>query len=109
MLSGPHADKEGMEYLFQRAGHFPSPTHLPPTHILPEAGRTAVPESFVPEVIILRPALLTDGPERGIGKVRADESASVYTISRADVARFITDKCMPGEGEWVNHAPVLGY
>lgn len=109
MLSGPHADKEGLEYLFQRAGNFPTPTQTPPTSILSEADRASLPESFVPEVIIIRPALLTDGAESGLSKIRAAEGASVWTISRNDVARFITDRCMPGEGEWVNRAPVLGY
>jgi hypothetical protein len=106
MLSGPHADKEGMEYLYLRAGNISPAPAPPPTIILAEADRE-VPERMLPELILVRPALLTDGAEGGA--VRASEDLCAYTVSRADVGRWITDNCMPGEGAWVNRAPVLGY
>ncbi|GMK53946.1 hypothetical protein CspeluHIS016_0105320 [Cutaneotrichosporon spelunceum] len=107
MLSGPHADKEGMEYLYLRASNITGPTPAPPpTKILSEANRD-VPERMLPELILIRPALLVDGTEGGV--VRAGEDVCTYRVSRFDVARWISDNCMPGEEAWVNRAPVLGY
>lgn len=72
--------------------------------------RAAAPKSFLPEVIIVRPAFFTNSEERGQDKIKSGESASVYTISRKDVAGFISSQCLPGQGGgWVNRAPVIGY
>ncbi|BEI83050.1 hypothetical protein CcaverHIS002_0309180 [Cutaneotrichosporon cavernicola] len=105
MLSGPHADKEGMEYLYLRASNIGDTPTPPSTDILSEANRGV--SRILLELILVRPALLTDGAESGA--VRAGEDVYTYRVSRADVGRWITDNCMPGKGEWVNRAPVLGY
>ncbi|BEJ13746.1 hypothetical protein CspHIS471_0309200 [Cutaneotrichosporon sp. HIS471] len=105
MLSGPHADKEGMEYLYLRASNIGGTPTPPPINILSEANRDV--SRVLPELILVRPALLTDGAESGA--VRAGEDVYTYRVSRADVGRWITDNCMPEKGEWVNRAPVLGY
>lgn len=97
-----------MEYLLHRASHFtipPPPT--PPPHILSAEDAASIPEGFLPEAIILRPALLM-GAARGLDAVRAGD-VSVYSIAREDVARWVAEKCMPGMGEWVGKGPVMGY
>lgn len=112
MLSGPHADKEGMEYVLLRASsHFRTPEALPPSSILSDAERNMVPEDFLPRLTIVRPALFTDGEERGSGKLKAGEDLSTYSISRKDVALFISEQCLKEkEGvSWVNRTPVVGY
>lgn len=111
MLSGPHRDKEGLEYVLQSAATaLPTPTsHFPPTDILSEIEREAVPKNVIPEIVIVRPALLTDGEPRGIDKIRADEKLSTYTVSRKDVALFVVEKCLPGNDKWLNRTPVVGY
>jgi hypothetical protein len=112
MLSGPHADKEGLEYLFQRAGSgFPAPkaADTPPEAILSAAERDGAPENTIPEFTIVRPALLTDGAAAGPPTLKAAEGLATYTCSRRDVADFITRECLPGSDAWVNKCPILGY
>lgn len=113
MLSGPHADKEGLEYLLQRAAvGLPTPTKkedIPAKTILSEEVRTAAPESIIPEITIVRPALLTDGDARGPSALKAKEGLTTYTCSRKDVAEFIATQCLPPKTEWVNKCPILGY
>jgi len=56
---------------------------------------------------ILRPALLTEG--KRTGKYRAGETEVGYTIRRTDVADFIVEQCIEGEGKWLGKRPVLVY
>jgi len=110
LLNEPHLDKEGMEYLLLRASTtVDAPEdHIPPARILPRDKIPTVKESFVPEVIIIRPALLVaDGPVTGTYQAGPDVCA--YTIRREDVAHFITEECLPGSDKWINTLPVLGY
>lgn len=98
-------DKEGLEYLVQRASiALPTPATAPA--VVAESNATDAPESFLPEVVIVRPAMFTDGT--GGHEVKAAEDAYTYYISRADVGRFVAQRCLRGE-EWVNKAPVVGY
>jgi len=109
MLSGPHADKEGLEYLYAKASTLPNTAIVPATEILSEADREAAPQGIIRELIVVRPALLTDGEEHGVGVLKAQEGLRTYTCSRKDVAGFIVRECLPGHDEWVNKFPVLGY
>ncbi|KAL1412844.1 hypothetical protein Q8F55_000593 [Vanrija albida] len=96
-------DKEGLEYLVRRAARgLPTPDAVPPVVAEPAAVR----EDFLPEVVVVRPALLTDGS--GGHAVKAAADAYTYYVSRADVGRFVATRCLQGE-EWANKAPVVGY
>lgn len=113
LLAGPHRDKEGLEYLVQHASRaMASPTDprdVPGKDILTPEKLTAVPGSFLPEVILIRPALLTDGEAKGRPSLRAGADIATYSCSRKDVAGFIATECMPGQQAWVNQGVVLGY
>jgi hypothetical protein len=112
LLNKPHLDKEGLEYLLLRASvAHPAPeAHLPPEDILPREAIPSVKENFLPEVIIVRPAMFTGNqPPKGKDKTQAGETIAVYRITRPEVARFIAEECVPGEDEWLNKLPVVGY
>ncbi|TXT15854.1 hypothetical protein VHUM_00357 [Vanrija humicola] len=105
LLHTPHQDKEGLEYLLQRAASaLPTPRDVP--SVLSASDAATAPEAFLPEVVVVRPALLTDGA--GEHEVKAAEDAYTYYVSRADVGRFIARRCLIGD-EWVNKMPVVGY
>ncbi|CAK9780817.1 unnamed protein product [Cutaneotrichosporon oleaginosum] len=109
LLSGPHADKEGLEYLLLRAASaFDAPSLPAILAISGSADTSADPalENILPHLILVRPALLTDGAPAA---VRAAEDLSAYSVSRASVGRWIAQHCMPDQDQWVNRAPVLGY
>jgi hypothetical protein len=111
-LHHPHLDKEGMEYLMCRASTTLAvpEDHIPPTNILPRENIPQVREHFLPEVIIVRPALLTgDGPLKGKDKTKVSEDLYSYTVNRMDVAAFISDECVQKESKWVNMLPIVGY
>lgn len=112
LLSSPHADKEGLEYIMARSARgipTPAASAYPPERILSAADRDGAPQDVLPEVIIVRPALLTDGEVRGKDKTRAANQLSTYTVSRKEIARFIVDECAPGHDDWVNQGVVVGY
>ncbi|KAI0050853.1 hypothetical protein FA95DRAFT_1535528 [Auriscalpium vulgare] len=115
-LGQPHEDKRGMEEVLAHclgAGEAPggttSPKILPPgweaTDGLPGKGE-------LPAVVVVRPALLTDGvcraDEAGTKanayRVRSDGDLPVaggYTISRRDVSHFIAERLLGAEwSEW---------
>ncbi|KAI0050849.1 hypothetical protein FA95DRAFT_1676363 [Auriscalpium vulgare] len=115
-LGQPHEDKRGMEKVLAHclgAGKAPggtiSPKILPPgweaTDGLPGKGE-------LPAVVVVRPAMLTDGVCRAdeagskanAYRVRSDGDLPVaggYTISRRDVAQFIAERLLGAEwSEW---------
>ena len=116
LLDTPHQDKAGLEYLIRRSSSItptPLPTEIPP--LLSSINLGDLQSDFIPEVIIVRPALLMgDGKSgeqvRGAEKTVVGEGATVWTVNRAEVGRFIVDSCLPGAGdEWVNKAPTVGW
>lgn len=90
-LHSPHVDKLGMERLLQSAmGRTWSEGVEPQEEILPKGWEKNYPaEGWLRDrVVIVRPALLTDGDEKRDYKV-SDEEFGSYTISRRDVGHFI--------------------
>lgn len=82
VLHQPHMDKRGMEKL-------------------------VVESESVPDYIIVRPSLLTNG--KVTGKYRTGEAhVSGYTISRSDVGHFILDQCIEPT-TWINKNVILTY
>ena len=114
-LEIPHQDKAGLEYLIRLASTtIPTPpsSDIPP--LLADIEYNSVSQDFLPEVIIVRPAAMmgSGGPDeeaRGAGKCTVGEGASVWTINRAEVGRFIVEECLPGMDGWVNKAPTIGW
>lgn len=115
MLSRPHQDKEGLEYLLRRSSSTlptPPPSSIPA--LLSAIQYQGLKADFIPEVTIVRPALMTgtgDAKEqpKGSDKTKAGEGITTWTINRAEVGRFIVDECLPGKNEWVNKAPTVGW
>ena len=119
-LYGPHQDKEALEYLLQRSSSiFPSPALDPhtvgisPTY-LKEIDFEGLKSDFLPEVIIIRPALMMGSGDpqeksRGKDRTKVGEGLSVWTINRAEVGRVIVEECLPGHEEWLNKSPTIGW
>lgn len=110
MLDKPHKDKEGLEYLLQRSSTtLTAPeAHYPPDWIITKSRIDETRSDFLPEVIIVRPALLVGSDASATGKYRADPTLYSYTVNRVDVGKFIADECLPGNDKWVNKLPVVG-
>ncbi|KAG8858385.1 hypothetical protein FRB96_005270 [Tulasnella sp. 330] len=92
MIKGPHADKMGMESICTySAGWTPGAKEkIPSEEILTTGWEDRLPgKGWMKHVVILRPALLTDGPETGKYRVGDEKLTGVWTVSRKDVAHFI--------------------
>ncbi|KZP01002.1 hypothetical protein CALVIDRAFT_560289 [Calocera viscosa TUFC12733] len=104
VLHGPHVDKEALEYLVLKASKFPTPP-APDASAIP-AEAASVPSDWLDEVVLVRPALLTDGAE--FGKLRkAVTVPGAYTVSRRDTGKFIVDECLKGSDQWVGEQGVV--
>ena len=114
-LDIPHQDKAGLEYLIKTASStIPTPPSSEIPALLATIDHSQVSQDFLPEVIIVRPAAMmgTGAPSeqaRGAAKTVVKEGASVWTINRAEVGRFIVEECLPGKGEWINKSPTIGW
>jgi len=108
-LNLPHVDKLGMERLLQHAmGKKWEEGVEPEEEILPAGWQEHYPPAgWLPQTVIIRPALLTDGEAAGNYKVSTDEFPS-YTISRKDTAHFIGTRLLPEWSQWSNKILNLG-
>lgn len=114
-IGAPHADKVGLEYIFSRAARgIPTPTtsrdkrDVPEEHILPASEQAALPENFLDQVTILRPAFMDDREPKGLDKVRSGDAIKSYFIGRRDLADWVVTHVIDSD-EWVNRFPVIGY
>ena len=65
-------------------------------------------EGWLKSVVTVRPALLSDGAEKG--KYRVGERLSgLYIISRRDVAHFIVTDVLPNWDKYEGKAVSIGY
>ena len=68
-----------------------------------------------PRVLILRPALYTDGEcrgdKKGVDGYRVGDGSlpGAYTIGRRDVAHFITEQGLKNWEKWEGKCAVIGY
>lgn len=129
LLEHPHIDKFGMERVLAHVSgaHWVDPEYRSLAGVLPpDAEWTAlegIPDagSFT-NVLIVRPAWLTDGPctaedekkkKKGKSYVVADddEVPNGYTISRSDIAHFVTEQALSPERweEWRGRRVSLAY
>lgn len=99
-LHSPHEDKLGAERLLAHVLGAPEPEE----HILPENWHQTegLPgKGELKRVVIIRPALLTDGACKEKYRIRSEGDLAIkggYTVSRQDVAHFIAERLL-GE-EW---------
>ena len=118
LLGPPHKDKRGAERVLAHCMGTEGPKEaiLPPgweqTAGLPPKGVLAN------NVVIVRPALLTDGECRAEGpkggyRVRSDDDLAVsggYNVSRQDVAHFIAERVLGEEwATWAGKGVSLAY
>lgn len=105
ILRMPHEDKRGTERMLAYCIHGDtSPSTLKPNtgdiawdpkdgepldNLLPDWRNLNLPKIAAESVVILRPALLTDGASTGVYRVQAGDVPKAWTISRQDVAHFI--------------------
>ncbi|KAJ3532598.1 hypothetical protein NM688_g7397 [Phlebia brevispora] len=105
LLASPHADKLGMERVLAYCAAWDWKDHEPRPNVLPSDWKT-VPgtpkEGELKKLLVIRPALLTDGECKGDVATSATKKAPYrvgegdldnngYTISRKDVAHFIVE------------------
>jgi len=106
LLVDAHSDKQALEYISLLCSKHRTPA-LPEARTLPSS-ISSLRQDWLDEVVVLRPALLTDGKEAPPGKVRAGVSVKgAYTISRRDVGKFIVDECLKGNDKWVGEKGVV--
>ncbi|CAG7847257.1 SubName: Full=Uncharacterized protein {ECO:0000313/EMBL:CCA69402.1} [Serendipita indica DSM 11827] len=110
LLPAPHADKLGLERLLQYAmGRRWEENAEPEDSILPKGWEDSLPPAgFMPDIVVVRPAFLTDGEAKHEYKVSPDEYAS-YVISRKDVAHFIGERLLTEWSTWSGKIVNLGY
>ncbi|RPD58980.1 hypothetical protein L226DRAFT_510763 [Lentinus tigrinus ALCF2SS1-7] len=123
LLVAPHADKLGAERLLAHCGGFRwSSKDVPSTKILPEGWQSTpgLPGTGVlKHLVIIRPALLTDGECRGdedekSGKApyrtkRDGDLKDSYRVSRKDVAHFVVREVLSNWSQWEGSGVVIGY
>ncbi|VDB82674.1 unnamed protein product [Peniophora sp. CBMAI 1063] len=111
LLRSPHADKQGVETVLARAsGATVDETMTPPEGILPDGWESdpslPIPGAIHDELVVIRPAFLTDGPclsetkKPSVVRTRAEADLPVkggYTISKKDVAYFIAERVLGDE------------
>jgi hypothetical protein len=110
MMEVPHVDKNGMEQLaaYCTGKTWNDTDHtgtLPPDTWKQTLGED---EGWLKSIVVLRPALLNDGEEKGKYRV-AETLKNAYIISRRDVAHFITGRLMEDWSEFEGKAIILGY
>jgi len=98
-LRSPHADKLGMERLLQHAMGMTWTENVEPVQEVLQVGweNEFPPTGWLPNIVIVRPALLTDGEAAHRYRASTDEFSS-YTITRKDTAHFIGER-LPAEWE----------
>ena len=125
MLPAPHADKFGMERVLAHCTGTPwTAGKEPQSEILPEGWRDTpglFREGEMKHLVIIQPAMLTDGKCRGDeveaeGKGNApyrttvtDEFTDAYRVSRQDVGHFIAQDVVPNWSKWEGKSVVVAY
>lgn len=114
-LAQPHADKLGLERVLARCMGQAWADEEPAEEILPtgwESTGGTPEEGAVRDVVVIRPALLTDGKCKGVyrvGEEREMKGHNGYTVSREDVAHFIAEDVVVNWEKWAGKAVCIAY
>ncbi|KAG8886983.1 hypothetical protein FRB98_000707 [Tulasnella sp. 332] len=110
MIESPHADKIGMEKICHYSAGWMSDWNEdgPSDEILAPGWEGKLPaKGWLKHLVVVRPAFLTDGEVSG--KYRVGEQLSgVYTVSRKDVAHFMTGDLLENWDKYDGKAIVVG-
>jgi hypothetical protein len=120
LLAGPHADKLGAERLLAHCSGKDWTDEEPSPEIMSGplgnwSDREGLPsKGTLKDIVIIRPAVLTDGKCKGdAGKAtyRASEQylSSGYRVSRRDVAHFICTDLIKNWSKWNGRAVHIAY
>ncbi|KAG8925002.1 hypothetical protein FRC01_010811 [Tulasnella sp. 417] len=113
LISVPHADKLGMERVFHWSAGWPEESWKdgdPEAHILPQGWeeRLGGKPGWLKSFVIVRPAILTDGEVTA--KYKAGENVpGLWTISRKDIAHFISNDVLKDWSKWEGKAVSVGH
>lgn len=100
LLKDPHADKGEMERLVHAAAGIQHDDFNP----------TGENQGSLGNVVIIRPALLTDGVAKGTGALKkGDRVPGAWTISRKDVGLFIATECADVDSQWKGRGVTISY
>jgi len=110
----PHKDKMGVERLVAHVSGTTWTEYEPNEVILPANWKNDIPSGWLKDIVIVRPALLTDGKCMGDEKADGyrtgpDTLSSAWTVSRKDVAHFIAVKCLKNWDDWKGKQVTLAY
>ncbi|KAG8992126.1 hypothetical protein FRB90_001081 [Tulasnella sp. 427] len=116
MITVPHLDKLGVHRIaaFASGRQWPAENNKllgDPNDLLPQDWQTKVVEgSWGPDnVTVIQAALLTDGVETKKYRTGENELTGLYTISRRDVAHFITDDLLKNWSNYQGGELSVGY
>ncbi|KAG9043886.1 hypothetical protein FS837_009032 [Tulasnella sp. UAMH 9824] len=113
LISVPHADKLGMEKVIHWSAGWSEDSWKdgnPEAHILPHGWESKLGgrAGWLKSIVVVRPAILTDGEEAA--KYKAGEDlAGLWTVSRRDVAHFISNDVLRNWSKWEGKAVSVGY
>ncbi|KAG8947124.1 hypothetical protein FRC04_010975 [Tulasnella sp. 424] len=110
LITVPHADKLGMEKAIHWSAGWPWKEEQPEAHILPQGWQEQLggKPGWLKSVVVVRPAILTDGEEVGKYKV-GQEIPGLWTVSRKDVGHFISNDVLKDWSKWEGKAVSVGY
>lgn len=119
LLESPHADKFALERLIAHCAGWEWSDGEPHPDVMPLELLSDANLPQLRHIIVLRPALLTDGAckadktEGSAGKTpyraQGSDLKGAYTISRRDVAHFMTEKALRNWDEWEGKCITLAY
>ncbi|KAG8999961.1 hypothetical protein FRB90_011911 [Tulasnella sp. 427] len=113
LITVPHADKLGMEKVIHWSAGWSEDSWKdgePEPHILPLGWeeRLGGKRGWLKSIVVVRPAILTDGEAAGKYKVGEDLDG-LWTVSRKDVAHFISNDALENWEKWEGKTVAVGY
>ncbi|OSX65658.1 hypothetical protein POSPLADRAFT_1179402 [Postia placenta MAD-698-R-SB12] len=118
LLRRPHADKLGVERVVAHCAGWQWTDEDPDKEILSEGWQDReglLKAGELEHVVVVRPALLTDGPCRGDSvpdapyRVSEGNLKGSYRVSRSDVAHFMVNGLLPHWDEWEGKCVGIAY
>ncbi|TFK93218.1 hypothetical protein K466DRAFT_479083 [Polyporus arcularius HHB13444] len=123
VLPAALADKLGVERILSHAAGWSWSSKDDPSNDILTQGWKSTPglprQGDLKHVVIVRPAVLTDGESRGDEAVKSGNEpyrtkkvvimSSAYRVLRKDVAHFVVEKVLPNWSEWEGYGVVIAY